>query len=71
MNTAWHFPIMIVSSLLIFFVIVRVILGKTGFTEKRKKIFLLATVGIQLKNNAPDFAVFTPELPTLKMGEII
>lgn len=44
MNTEWHFPIMIVASLLIFFVIIRFVLSKTDFNEKRKQIFLLAII---------------------------
>ena len=44
MNTEWHFPIMIVASLFIFFVILRFILGKTEFNEKRKQIIFLALI---------------------------
>lgn len=44
MNTEWHFPIMIVASLLIFILIVRVILGKADFNEKCKQIFILAII---------------------------
>lgn len=44
MNSEWHFPIMIVASLLIFFVIVQVILSKSDFNENRKQIFLLAII---------------------------
>ncbi len=44
MNTEWHFPIMILASLLVFFFIVRMLLPKKEFAAKRKKIFLLALV---------------------------
>lgn len=44
MNTEWHFPIIIVASLLIFLEIVRFVLAKTDFNEKRKQIFLIAII---------------------------
>jgi len=44
MNTEWHFPIMIVASLLIFLIIIRVVLSKPDFKERRKKIFLLSMI---------------------------
>jgi hypothetical protein len=44
MNTEWHFPIMIVASLFIFFVIIRIVLAKNDFNKKRKQIFILAMI---------------------------
>jgi hypothetical protein len=44
MNTEWHFPIMILASLLIFFLIIRVVLSKNDFKVKRNQIFILALV---------------------------
>lgn len=44
MNTNWHFPIMIFGSLLLFFLIVRIVLTKKEFVTHLKKIFLLALV---------------------------
>jgi hypothetical protein len=44
MNTEWHFPIMIIASLLIFVGILRGILPKADFNEKRKQILLLAII---------------------------
>lgn len=48
MNTEWHFPIMIVASLLIFFVIIRLVLSKTEFKNKFKQIFLLGMIVVVL-----------------------
>jgi hypothetical protein len=44
MNTGWHFPIMILASLLVFFLVVRIVLPKADFIAKFKKIFLLSLV---------------------------
>lgn len=44
MNTDWHFPIMIVASLLTFFLIIRIILSKQDFKINRSQILLLALV---------------------------
>ena len=44
MNTEWHFPVMIVASLLIFFLTIRIFLSKNDFKIKRKKKFILALV---------------------------
>lgn len=44
MNTAWHFPIMIVASLIIFLLIVRLVLSQTEFRKRRKQIILLAAI---------------------------
>jgi hypothetical protein len=48
MNTAWHFPIMIFASLLVFFLIIRIVLPRGGFAAKLKEIFLLAFVVVVL-----------------------
>lgn len=45
MNSTWHFLIMIVASLLIFFLIVRLLLSKT---EYLKKIRLISVLGFTL-----------------------
>lgn len=44
MNTDWHFPVMIAASLLIFFLIVKIVLPKKQFKVKRKAIFLLSLI---------------------------
>ena len=44
MNTSWHFPVMIETSLLIFFVIVRLVLTKADFMEKRIQILFLSVI---------------------------
>ena len=44
MNTEWHFPIMIIASLLIFFLIIRIVLSKSDFNIKRNQIFILALI---------------------------
>ena len=48
MNTAWHFPIMILASLLIFFVIIRLVLSKNDCKIKRNQIYKLALVVVVL-----------------------
>ena len=48
MNTAWHFPIMILASLLIFFVIIRLVLSKNDCKIKRNQIYELALVVVVL-----------------------
>ncbi len=48
MNTSWHFPIMILASLLIFFLIIRIILSKKEFITKRKQIFILSLIVVVL-----------------------
>ena len=48
MNTAWHFPIMILASLLLFFIVVRIVLGKKEFKEKKKNIILLSLLVVVL-----------------------
>ena len=44
MTDAWHFPIMIVASLLIFFLIMRLVLPKDAFKKRRNQIILLALI---------------------------
>lgn len=44
MNTGWHFPIMIAASLLIFFLIIRMVLSVSDFRIKRIPVFLLALI---------------------------
>ena len=44
MANEWHFPIMIVASLLIFFLIIRLVLPKDVFKKRRNQIFLLALI---------------------------
>jgi hypothetical protein len=41
-NNEWHFPVMIVASVVIFYLIIRVVLSKEVFQHKQKHIFLLA-----------------------------
>ncbi len=44
MNTEWHFPIMIIASIAIFFLIIRMVVSKNDFKQKRKQIFLLSLI---------------------------
>jgi hypothetical protein len=44
MNTDWHFPVMILFSLLIFFAVIRLVLSKEEFRLKRNKILLLSFI---------------------------
>ena len=48
MTTEWHFPIMILASLLIFWVLIRIILSKIEFASKLKQILLLSLVVVVL-----------------------
>jgi hypothetical protein len=41
-NTAWHFPAMILASLFIFYLVIRIVIGKKDFSKKIKSIFLLS-----------------------------
>jgi len=43
-NTIWHFPIMILTSFILFFIVIRIVIGKQEFIEKKKLIFLLSLV---------------------------
>ena len=42
MNTAWHFPIMILASLILFYFIIRIAIGKKKFKDKIKSIIILS-----------------------------
>ena len=44
MNTEWHFPVMIIASLLIFYLVVSIVLTKDTFRAKQKQISILAIV---------------------------
>jgi hypothetical protein len=44
MNTGWHFPIMILFSLLIFFIVIRWVIGDDAFRTNKKKIIILSLV---------------------------
>ena len=41
-NTAWHFPLMILASLMLFYFVIRIVVGKENFSNKIKSIFLLS-----------------------------
>ena len=41
-NTAWHFPVMILASLLLFLLIIRMVIGKLTFLRKFKLVFILS-----------------------------
>ena len=45
-NTISHFPIMILASLLFFFIIIRIVIGKQEFADKKRSIFLLSIIVI-------------------------
>lgn len=47
-NTAWHFPLMILASLVLFFVIIRLVIGKLEYKQKRKAIILLSLLVVVL-----------------------
>jgi hypothetical protein len=44
MNPAWHFLIMIIASIAIFFIVVRLVVPRNYFWLKRQRIFLLSLV---------------------------
>ena len=44
MNTEWHFPVMIFASILIFFLIVKIVLSKNEFHHRYKQICLLSLI---------------------------
>ena len=46
METAWHFPFMIIASFLLLFIIIRIVIGKNVFKEKRKHVTILAVLVI-------------------------
>lgn len=41
-DSSWHFYVMIIASLFLFIFIIRFIIGKASFIEKRKLVFLLS-----------------------------
>lgn len=45
-NTSWHFLIMIFASFILFFIVIRIVLGKQEFIEKKKTIILLSIIVI-------------------------
>ncbi len=42
LDTAWHFPLMILASLILFYLIIRVVVGKIIFKEKIRSIIVLS-----------------------------
>jgi len=44
MYTAWHFPIMIFVSLIVFLIMIRIVVGKQEYIAKRKLIYSLSIV---------------------------
>jgi hypothetical protein len=48
MNTDWHFPIMILFSILIFFTVIRMVLLKDEFKTKKKIVVLLSLIVVVL-----------------------
>ena len=46
LNSLWHFPIMILASLILFFIIIRLVLGEREFVEKKRQVLILAFVVI-------------------------
>ncbi|PTX22206.1 hypothetical protein C8N40_10128 [Pontibacter mucosus] len=42
MNTAWHFPVMIFASLLVFFLVIRAVLPGQEFLQKKYTVLLLS-----------------------------
>jgi hypothetical protein len=48
MNTDWHFPIMIVASLIIFFLIIKLLLSSGEFRSKKLTILWLSFVTVIL-----------------------
>jgi hypothetical protein len=48
MHTAWHFPIMIFVSLIVFLIMIRIVIGKREYIAKRKLIYLLSIVVVVL-----------------------
>lgn len=47
-NISWHFPIMIFVSLILFFIVIRVVLGKQKFIEKRDTIIVLSIIVVMV-----------------------
>jgi hypothetical protein len=44
MNTEWHFPVMIFASLLVFFLVIRVVLSAHEFRQKKYTVALLSVL---------------------------
>lgn len=44
MNTNWHFPVMILASFILFFIVIRIVIGKHEFKSKRNSIVLLSVL---------------------------
>jgi hypothetical protein len=44
MNTDWHFPVMIIAALFVFFFIIRIILPRNEFKQKFRQILLLSLI---------------------------
>ena len=42
MNTAWHFPVMILVSFFVFLFVIRIVLGREEFKQKTKTILTLS-----------------------------
>ena len=42
LNTSWHFPVMILASLLLFLFIIRIVIGKTRFKEQLNRVLILS-----------------------------
>lgn len=42
MTTGWHFPFMILASFVLFYLVIRIVVGKKEFNEKIKSIFILS-----------------------------
>ena len=47
-NTGWHFPIMILGSLFLFYIIIGIVIGKKELYKKTKPIFLLSLLVVVL-----------------------
>ena len=41
-NTGWHFPIMMLASFALFYLVIRIVIGKREFNEKIKSILILS-----------------------------
>ena len=46
MEASWHFPIMIFTSFLVFFLVIRTVLGKPEFFKKKRLVLILSIVVI-------------------------
>lgn len=41
-DSSWHFPVMVLASLILFYVIIRVVIGKREFMQKLKPVVVLS-----------------------------